>query len=509
MNDKPRSFIGSAKLLAGMMLVSRILGMVRDMLAANFFGMTKVWDAFLIAFLVPNMFRRLFGEGALASAFVPVFVDHLEQQGKPAASRLLSALATGVVIILTALSGIGILAALAISNFTDSPQTARVCELLAIMLPYMVLICFVAVISAALNSLNHFAAPAAAPVLLNVVLISTLLAITGSKANGVVVLSIAVVGGGVLQVLLQLGPLLMRGIRLRPSLDFRQPGVREVGRLFLPATLGVGLLQINELLDKIIAAVFVDEGGVSALYFADRFTFLPLAMIGVALGTAVFPALSRAASRKDHEAFDTTLARGLRVALFLAIPAATGLLLIPDLIVRVVYERGEFEAAATRRTAFVLFFYATGLVFYTVNHLLIRAFYARKDTASPFRVMGGMVFVNLGLNLVLVRTELAEAGLALATAITGLLNLILLALMLRRTHHVRMMRGVAATAGRTLLIAGAIALLLYVLRDPARVPMDSDILRLAICVLGAILITFALGFILCRAEARAILGKAR
>lgn len=499
-NPTQKSFVGSAKLLAVMTLASRILGMIRDMLAASVFGLTALWDAFSLAFLIPNMFRRLFGEGALTSAFVPVFVDHLEKQGKPAASRLLSALATGVVLILTLACAAGLAVTIVLPKFV--PSSAPVCELASIMMPYMILICLTAVLAAALNSLNHFAAPALAQVVLNAALIATLLIVTGTAHHRIVIFSIAVVGAGVLQVLLQWAPLLRHGVGVRPSLDFAQPGVREVSRLFLPATLGVGLLQVNELVDKLIANIFVDAGGVSALYFSDRFTFFPLSMIGAALATAVFPTLARAASRDDREAFDGALSRGLRLALFLGIPAAVGLLMIPDLIVRVIYQHGEFDAVATTRTSRVLFFYSTGLVFYMCNHLFVRAFYARKDTATPFRIMGAMVAVNLGLNLVLVRTPLREAGIALATAITGMLNLALLTGVLRRKHGVRMMRGVAVTALKCLGIAGLMAALLW----GARRAPTTDLIRLCLCVGGSITLTLGLGAAVCRAEVRDIVG---
>ena len=501
------SFIQSARLLAGMTLLSRILGMARDMLAASVFGLTAIWDAFAIAFLVPNLFRRLFGEGALASSFVPVFVEHLERDGKPAASRLLSALCTGVVLILTAVSAAGIVAALVLPHVSGDAQVARVCGLLAIMLPYMILICVVAVLSAALNSVGHFAAPAAAPVLLNVFLIGTLLFVAGDAHEKIVLFAWAVVAAGALQVALQLWPLRAHGIRLRPSLAFDQPGVREIKRLFLPATLGVGILQINELVDKIIAGIFVDEGGVSALYFSDRFVFLPLSMIGVALATAVLPTLSRATARDDREGFDAEFARGLRVAIFLSVPAATGLLLLAEPLIRVVFERGEFDAVATARTARVLFFYSTGLLFFTCNHLFVRAFYAHKDTATPFRIMGSMVALNLVLNLVLVQTPLREAGLALATAITGALNLLALGAALRRRHGVRVGRGVAASLGASLLIAAVHAPALYVLRDPAFVTLPSEVVRLVLCLVAGAGITFALGCVWARREVRDILGR--
>lgn len=500
------SFVKSARLLAAMTFLSRILGLARDMLSARVFGLSAVWDAFTIAFLVPNLFRRLFGEGALTAAFVPVFVEKLERDGRPAAGRLLSALCTGVVLVLTAVSAAGIVAALALPRFSGDPQVARVCELLAIMLPYMILICTVAVLSAALNGLGHFAAPSAAPVLQNIVLIGTLLAVVGDPHRKIVFFAWAVVGSGVLQVLLQVGPLRAHGIRLRPSMEFDQPGVREVRRLFVPATLGVGLLQVNELVDKIIAGIFVDEGGVSALYFSDRFIFLPLSMIGVALATAVFPTLARAATRTDREGFNVELARGLRVAIFLAVPAATGLLMLAEPVIRVFFQRGEFDTAATARTARVLLFYSTGLVFFSCNHLFVRAFYAHKDTVTPFRLMGSMVVVNLALNLILVQTALREAGLALATAITGALNLAALAIVLRRKHGVRV-GGVGGAVGASLAIAAVHAPALYFLRDPHYVPMPSEILRLGVCLAAGAAITFLLGVALAPREVRDIVGR--
>jgi putative peptidoglycan lipid II flippase len=501
-------FVGSARVLSALTLLSRVLGMVRDMLTAAVFGLTPVLDAFNLAYLIPNLFRRLFGEGALGSAFVPVFVDHLEHQGKPAAARLLSALVTATTLILSLVCVLGIGAALLLPRFWSDPRAALVGRLLAVMLPYAVLVCVTAILSAALNSLHRFAIPAAAPILLNVLMIGALLVAVAPLPQRATLLASSVVAAGALQVLIQIPPLWRLGIGLRPTLNWTLPGMREVGRLFVPATLGVSLLQVNELIDGVIAAGFTDAGGVSSLAFAGHLAYLPMALIGIALATAIFPTLARAAAHDERDAFEAALARGLRATLFLAIPAALGLLLLPDLIVQVIYERDRFSAEDTRRTGRVLFCYALGLVFYTSNHLFVRAFHARKDTRTPFRIMGLTTFLNLGLNLVLVQTALREAGLALATSVSGLVNLLALALVLRRKHGVRRLAGVASTVLRSLLIAALTAAVLIPLRDPTLTPIGAPILRLALAIAAALAITFGLGRLLCRAEVRDILGRA-
>lgn len=501
--SRPEAFIGSARVVFLMTLASRVLGMVRDSVAAASFGVSEVWDAFLMAFLIPNLFRRLFGEGALSSAFVPVFVDHLERQGKPAAGRLLSALTTWATVILTLLTAAGIAVAWAIPRFSDDPQTARICGLLTILLPFMILICLVAIFSSALNSLRRFGLPALVPTLLNVCMIGAMVLTTGTEDLRVRLLAAVVLLAGVLEVAVLWWPLRQAGLCVTPTLASDLPGLHEVRRLFLPAVLGAGLLQISEVLDQVIAQIFVGPGGVSSLVYAERIAFLPLSLVAVALGTAALPTLARAAVYEDRSAFDAALSRGLRLALFLSVPAAVGLMMLPEMIVRVLYERQAFGPHDTVRVGLVLFWYAAGLVFFTLNQIFVRAFHARKDTATPFRLMAVTALLNLALNVLLVRTPLREAGLALATSICGLLNAAMLGTSLRRRHGVRVERGVLTTAAATLLI-GALTVPVLLLVKAA--PMPSEPARLGACVGAGIGMTFVLGWGLCRQEMRDILG---
>lgn len=410
-----RGFLRSARLIGACTVASRVLGMARDILCAYHFGASRMWDAFVIAFIIPNLFRRLFGEGALTAAFVPVFIERLEKEGKPAATRLLGSLLSSVSLILLGLVLLGVGVTLLLPHLSDSTKIADICRFLRVMLPYLFLICTTAILGSALNSLGHFFAPAFAPVILNALWISGLLVI----APEIEVLVWTVLIAGVLQLLLQVPPLLSRGINPVPRFDRNDPGLREIWTLFLPVVFGLALVQINEVADNLIAEFLVEgDGAVSALYYGNRLMQLPLAVIGTALATALFPRMSAQAASGDPRAFADSVGKALRWCLFLAIPASVGLAVLAVPIIHLLFEHGKFGALETERTRWVLVSFAVGIAAYSANQIFVRAFYARKETRVPVLVSAWMVFANLTLNLILV-WPLREAGLALSTAATA------------------------------------------------------------------------------------------
>lgn len=451
------SFVRSAGLVSACTLLSRILGLVRDMLSSRVFGGGMVWDAFSIAFRVPNLFRRLFGEGAMTAAFLPAFVERYDGGQKEEAHALLNKLVTALAIFLALLvaAGIGVTYLL-----PRDEKSLLLAHLLRIMLPYMAIICVAAILGAALNGLRHYFTPAFAPAVLNLVWIATILSF-GAWIDAV---AWAVVVGGVLELLILLPPLLARGVPVKPALDLGDPGLRDVARQFLPVVLGLSLSQINELVGSVIAEVFVPgHGAVSALYYGNQLTQLPLALIGTAVATAVFPLF--ASPRED---FREVFSKALRVVLFVAAPATVGLILLARPIVALLFQGGAFDAEAVRRSAGVVVFYTLGLWCYCANQVQARVFYARKDTRTPVRVSGTMVFLNLGLNLALVG-PLQERGIALANSITGLCNFVALNALLRRRHGVSNLAPVYVTFGKAALasaIMGAAVWGAYRLIDP-------------------------------------------
>jgi putative peptidoglycan lipid II flippase len=416
------SFIRSAGVVSACTLLSRILGFVRDMLCAQYFGAGAAWDAFSVAFRTPNLFRRLFGEGALTAAFLPAFVERVDG-GKPEEARaLLDRLVTVLAIFLGLLAAAGI----GITYFLPAdPKTAQMAPLLRIMLPYLPLICVAAILSAALNGMRHYFAPAFAPVLVNVVLIAALLPFWRDIRTQ----AWAVAIGGLVTLLFLVPPLIARGMAPRPRIGGDDPAFREVLKKSLPLIVGLAPVQINEFVGSLIAQYLVPgHGAVSALYYGNQLTQLPLALIGTAVATVVFPLFA-----SPKEDFREVFPKALRFVLFLSVPAAIGLMVLARPIVSLLFQYGGFGVDATDRTAAVTVFYSAGLWCYCANQIQVRAFYAKKDTLTPVKVSAAMVALNLGLTLALVGV-LGERGISIANSATGFASFLVLNALLRRKH---------------------------------------------------------------------------
>ncbi len=439
------SFVRSAGTVSACTLLSRILGMVRDVLSSQYFGATPAWDAFSIALRIPNLFRRLFGEGALTAAFLPAFVERYDTDRHAEAHALLNKLATALSLFL----GLVVLAAIGVTCFLpDDPKSAELAPLLRITMPYTALICMAAILGAALNGLRHYFAPAFAPVLLNVAMIGALLCFVGN----IHAVAWAVVIGGILELLILVPPLLSRRVPLRPQLDLRDPGLREVFRRFLPVVFGLALVQVNEVVGSLIAQYAVPgHGAVSALYYGNQITQLPLALIGTAVATVVFPLFA-----SPKEDFNAVFGKAMRLVLFLALPATAGLLLLARPAVALLFEHGRFTPEDTRRAASVIVFYAAGLWCYCANHVQVRAFYAKKDTKTPVAVSAVMMLLNLTLSLSLVGA-MQERGIALANSATGLATFVTLNILLRRKMGGLDLKPVYTALARSLLATVAMA----------------------------------------------------
>ncbi|MBN1344313.1 MAG: murein biosynthesis integral membrane protein MurJ [Phycisphaerae bacterium] len=432
--------MSAARVVSGLTLVSRFLGLVRDAVFAAAFGAGWAASAFTLAFMIPNLFRRLFGEGALSSAFIPVFTEVHRQGDARRASRLAGTVlvATALLLAILVVLGEGIVAGMGL--FVDeTPRNEAALQLTHIMLPYAVLICGVALMSGLLNVLGHFAAPAAAPIVLNVCIISAVG--VGSYVGGLGVetrltwVAIAVVIAGFLQSGLQWLAVRARGFRIELSLDLRDEAVRRIAVLTGPMVLGLGAVQLNTLADGAIAWLFVPHAGaVMKLYLAQRLYQFPLGVFLIALSTAIYPQFSRMAADRDMDGFGESVVRGLRMALFIGLPASMGLILMREPLVGLLFERGKFVGADTARTASILLYYAGGIWAYGLQMMLARGFYALQDSKTPVRIALLMVALNLTLNLIFVHVlpEPQERGLALATAICAAIQSGWLALLLAR-----------------------------------------------------------------------------
>jgi putative peptidoglycan lipid II flippase len=479
-------FVGSAKLIATFTLGSRILGLVREHAYSRFFGASPLFSAFRIAFQIPNLARRLFGEGALTASFIPVFTQTRAAGGDAEAQRLAGGILTLLATVLCALLLAGELIIALLVWRTPSPTLS----LTALLLPYMLLICLTAFFAGMLNALNHFAAPAAAPMILNLVIIAvawiggTLLDLSPYAHLRCIAIAVLIAGG--LQLGVQLWWLRRCRFRVRFNLDWRSVGVRRVVTLMTPMMLGMSALQVNTFLDSMIAFYFVADGdGPSLLGYAQYMSNLPLGIFSTALATAVFPLLAQHAASQDSLGHRRAVEAGLRTSLFIAIPASAGLMLVATPLVRVLFEGGAFTPADTRRVVLALCLYSVGLWAYAAQQMLVRAFHSLEESRTPVRIALSMLVLNLVLNLLLVRTALQEAGVALATAICAAIQTLLLAIAFQRRFPGMRWRGVLASASRCLIAAAAMSAVVAVLRGMTplgNVLPAGDLLQLLACV---------------------------
>lgn len=412
--------------VGGWTAISRILGFVRDILTAAVLGAGPVADAFFVALKLPNFFRRLFAEGAFSAAFVPAFSGSLVADGRAEAQRLaeqaLSALAT----LLFALAALAILfmpqvIAVLAPGFRDEPvRFGLAIELTRITFVYLPLICIVSLLSGVLNGLDRFAAAAAAPCLFNLSMIAALVAVAGSPVVQAHAQAWAVAVSGGLQLVLLAWAVRAAGMTLRFPWPRITPGVKRIAVLMVPGTIGAGVTQINLMVDVMIASL-LPAGAVSWLYYADRLNQLPLGVIGIALGTALLPLLSRQVRAGEAEAALASQNRAVEFGLLITLPAAVALAVSAHPIVATLFVRGAFDAVDAAATAAALAAYALGLPAYVLNKVLAPAFFARGDTATPVKVGVATVALNIGLALLLMR-PLGHVGLALATAIAAIGN---------------------------------------------------------------------------------------
>ena len=421
--------------VAGYTGASRILGFVRDILIADVLGTGAVADAFIAAFRLPNLFRRIFAEGAFNAAFVPLFAKRLEDHGEAAAKAfaeqaLAVLLAALLALTAAAMAGMPWLMHLLVPGFAAEPQKlALAVELARITFPYLLFLSLAALLSGVLNALHRFAAAAAAPILLNVFAIAALALVVPLVGWPGHVLAWAVAAAGLAQFLLLMIAAGRAGMALalpRPRLT---AGIRRLLRLMVPGVLSAAVMQVNLLVGT--AIVSAQAGAVAYLYFADRVYQLPLGLIGIGFGIVLLPELSRRLRGGAEGAAMTSLNRGLELAMLLTLPASLALLAIPLPIVITLFEHGVFDRAASQATAWALAAFALGLPAYVLIKILQPAFFAREDTVTPLKFAGASVLVNIGLSLILYRA-LGYVGVALATALAAWLNTALLGLALRR-----------------------------------------------------------------------------
>ncbi len=481
----------SARVIAALTMLSRVTGLLRELVFSRLLGTSGEMSAFRIAYMVPNLARRLFGEGALSAATIPVLTESLEKEGEKEARRFVGSV---LAILFAGLS----LAAIVIwvvmwfaRLFTDDPSL----PFAMILIPYMPIICTVAVAGGVLNVRGHFATPAAVPVLLNLCVISvTLWGGYGNGLTGIALLNVVCYGvllGGLAQLAVTF--IALWRIRFFPCLrrPFVCPQVRSVFSLMSPMVLGLSAVQINSAMDYLIAYFFIVQDGVqvgpAVLGYAQYIYQLPLGVFGIAIATAVFPSLSILASQKKWDQVAQLVQRGLRMGFIIAVPATVGLWLVAIPLIATLYQGQQFDAQATLRVAGTLRFYALGLVPYFAQHILVRAFYAAHDSKTPARIAGTMVAVNLTLNLVLV-FAMEERGLALSTAVCATIQAIWLGTLLSSRYQSLSLVRLSGAFVRVLIASAAMgaAVLVVDYLLSAEAPGARPVLRLVVEVAAGI-----------------------
>jgi putative peptidoglycan lipid II flippase len=497
-----KSLAKSTIVVGGMTLASRVMGFLRDMVFARFFGAGAGMDVFVVAFQIPNFLRRLFGEGAFSQAFVPVLSEYRSQREEEDVRALADRVAGTLGVILFFISAAGILIAPALillfaPGFAQEPDKYELATtMLRITFPYLLFICLVAFAGGILNTYGRFAVPAFTPVLLNLTLIAAAVLLAPRLERPIVGLAIGVFVAGIVQLLFQLPWLRRLGLLPRPRWGWSHEGVRRISRLMLPALFGSSVAQINLIVDRVIAS-FLATGSISWLYYSDRLLEFPLGVFAIALATVILPGLSRNHAERAPEEFSATLDWALRLAATIAVPAAVGMLVLAGPLIATLFNYGAFGEHDVRMASLSLMAYSLGLIAFTLVKVLAPGYYSRQDTKTPVRVGVIAMLSNIVLNAAIVLPMVhygvtgPHAGLALATGIAAALNAGLLYRGLRRGGIYAPGPGWAWLAGRLVLanviMAGCIAWLAGDLSSWLGAPWHERALRLALCVGGGLL----------------------
>lgn len=493
--------------IASLTAVSRIFGFIRDMSYSHFFGASALLDAWTIAFKIPNLARRLFGEGAASASFIPVYSEELHRDPQQA-KNLVNTVVTVLFVLLAAIIVIGQIGIWSYYKFfTSTGETKLILSLTSIMLPYMLLVCIVAILAGILNVHRHFATPAAAPIILNIFIISTIF-LTGwvfkiQAQAQLFFVAFAVLIAGVVQIAIQVPPLRASSVSFRPMWRTHSEAFRKIIILMGPMILGLTATQINTLADDLIAWWFsgspekgtffillghkitypLQRGSVSHLYYAQRLYQLPLGVFGISLATAIFPVMSALSAKKDFTGMGKTLSQGLRTCFFIAIPATVGLIAIAKPLISLAFQHGQFSEQDTNLVAWTLLFYALGLCGYFAQQLCTRAFYSMQNSSTPMTSAIIAVGANVTLNLTLIWL-FGTGGLAASTALCSYLQVIILIAVLRRRLGPNLLDGLSAaflkTIAATLCMSAVIVAALWLSKS------CTDIVKLLLVIPTAV-----------------------
>ncbi|OIM99550.1 murein biosynthesis integral membrane protein MurJ [Idiomarina sp. MD25a] len=469
-----KALLRSGFIVSAMTLISRVLGLVRDVVIANLMGAGAAADVFFFANKIPNFLRRLFAEGAFAQAFVPVLTEY--KQGQPLEQqRLLIARVSGTLgTIVTIVTLVGMLASPVVAAlfgtgwfldwWNDGPQGEKfvlASDLLRITFPYLWFITFTAMAGAILNTLGKFAVAAFTPVFLNIAIIAAAIWLAPNLEQPEFGLAWGVFFGGLIQFLFQIPFLKRAGLLTRPRWGWHDTGVTRIRKLMLPAIFGVSVSQINLLLDTLIAS-FLMTGSISWLYYSDRLLEFPLGLFGIAIATVILPALSSRHVDKSSENFAATLDWGLRMVLLLGLPAMAGLFFLAEPMLMVLFMHGAFTPADAEMASYSLMAYSAGLLSFMLVKVLATGFYSRQDTKRPVKFGIIAMVANMVLNIAFA-IPYSYVGLAMATAASAALNAIMLGVTLYRERVLVIQPGTWAFVARVLIaVVAMVAVVLWV-----------------------------------------------
>ncbi len=441
MTDK-KQILKSASLITVITIVSRVFGYVRDQRITLLLGTSLAADSFVLAYRIPNMLRRLVGEGSMTASFIPVFTTYLADKSREEVWDFANRLFWTLAVILACLTVLGMVFSPQVIHyftfFGHAPQKwDQAVELNRLIFPYIFFIGLAALAMAILNCFHVFGLPASTPILLNISIITCSTGLVWRQFNNPAkALAAGVVIGGALQLLVQIPALVKKGMRFRFGFSIRHPGIRAVGRLMIPGFFGIGIYQVNFFVDTMFAtAAKMPSGSVTSLYVADRVMELVLGGYAIAVATAILPMMSRQAAAHDYDALKKTFGFSLRIVSYITVPATVGLVILRVPIIRVLFEHGKFVASSTDLTARALLYYALGLPAFAAIKLIVPAFYSTQDTRTPVKVAAYALVVNFVLNAFFLKSlfrTFQNGGPALATSIAAYFNFVMLFFIFRQ-----------------------------------------------------------------------------
>jgi len=478
LTDK-KSILKSASIISLVTIASRILGYVRDQRITLLLGTSFAADAYVLAYRIPNLFRRLVAEGSMTASFIPVFTSYMREKSKEEVWDFANRLFWTLSLVVAVITILGMVFSPAVVQLFSGENIARAeaVDLNRIIFPYLFFIALAALAMGMLIFFRVFGLPAATPVLLNVATILFSVGVVwhyvGDPAKS---LAIGVLVGGVLQFLIQVPSLVRRGMKFTFGISFSHPAIRDVARLMIPRLFGIGIGQINLLIDtRFATAARMPPGSLAALYVADRVMELVLGGYAIAVATAILPMMSHQAAAKDYESLKKTLSFSVRIVAFITIPAALGLMILREPIIRVLFQHGQFVAESTRLTARALLYYAVGLPALASVKLIVPAFYSTRDTKTPVIIASISLAINIFLNIIFLETFLFKrvqnGGPALATGLATFFDFFALFIIFRLRY------GPLGTMG--------------ILRSFAKISLCASIMGVA-CWFGNYYTTFAI-----------------